>query len=124
MEIGIHHTKGFYSEYWITYCELKGIDYKLVDRYRSDNIEQLSDCDALMWHFSHKSPKASKFARQLSYSVQATGRKVFPDFKTVWHFDDKLSQKYLFEAASVQHPPTFAFFNKKDALAWAAMTGI
>ena len=50
-----------------------------------------------MWHFNHKSPKASKFARQLLFSVQASGKNVFPDYNTVWHFDDKVGQKYLLE---------------------------
>lgn len=122
MKIGIHHTEGFYSERWITYCESKGVEYKLVDCYRSDIIEQLSDCDALMWHFSHKSPKATKFAKQLLFSIQASGKKVFPDFNTVWHFDDKLGQKYLLEAAGVPHAPAHAFFSKKEALKWAAGT--
>jgi glutathione synthase/RimK-type ligase-like ATP-grasp enzyme len=122
MKIGIHYTKDLYGDVWIPYCDSKGIDYKLVDCYRSDIIEQLSDCDALMWHFSHKSPKAIKFAKELLYSVQASGKKVFPDFNSVWHFDDKLGQKYLFEAIGVPHPPTYAFYTKKEALQWAAKT--
>ena len=122
MKIGIHLTKGLLSERWISYCESRGIECKLVDCYRSDIIEQLDDCDALMWHFSHKSPKASKFAKELLYSVQASGKKVFPDFKTVWHFDDKLGQKYLLEAMGIPHAPAYAFYSKKDALLWAKDT--
>jgi glutathione synthase/RimK-type ligase-like ATP-grasp enzyme len=75
-----------------------------------------------MWHFSHKSPKATKFAKQLLFSLEATGKKVFPDFKTVWHFDDKLGQKYLLESAGIPHAPTYAFYTKKEALAWARET--
>ena len=122
MRIGIHYTKGFYSELWVPYCDSKGIDYKLVDCYRDDIIEQLADCDALMWHFSHKSPRASKFAKELLYSIESTGKKVFPDFNTLWHFDDKLGQKYLFEATGIPHARSYAFYSKKDALAWAAGT--
>lgn len=122
MKIGIHHTEGLFSERWIPYCESKGIPYKLVDCYRSDIIEQLDDCDALMWHFSHKSAKASKFAKELLYSVQASGKKVFPDFNSVWHFDDKLGQKYLLEALKVPFAPAHAFFAKKEALEWASET--
>lgn len=122
MKIGIHHTKGYYSDRWLTYCDYKGIDYKLVDCLATDIIEQLSDCDALMWHFNHKSAKASKFAKELLYSVQASGKKVFPDFHSVWHFDDKLGQKYLFEATGIPHAPSYAFYSKKEALSWAAET--
>jgi len=122
MKIGIHYTEGLYGDLWIPYCDSKGIDYKLVDCYRNDIIEQLSDCDALMWHFSHKSPKAIKFAKELLYSVQVSGKKVFPDFNSVWHFDDKLGQKYLLEANDIPHAPAYAFYNKKEALKWAKET--
>jgi len=122
MKIAIHLTKGYYSERWVSYCESKGIDYKLVDCYRSDIIEELSDCDALMWHFSHQSAQASKFAKQLLYSVEASGKKVYPDFNTVWHFDDKVGQKYLLEAKGLPGPHAHAFYNKKDARAWASQT--
>mgnify|MGYP001820068643 CR=1 FL=1 len=122
MKIAIHPVKGFYSDRWIPYCESKGIEYKLVDCYRSDIMEQLEDCDALMWHFSHASARASKFAKQLLYSVEATGKPVYPDFNTVWHFDDKVGQKYLMEAMDLPAPQAHVFYSKKDALKWASET--
>jgi glutathione synthase/RimK-type ligase-like ATP-grasp enzyme len=122
MKIGIHETKGSFSERWITYCKDNGISYKLVDCYRTDIMKQLSDCDILMWHFNHKSAKDSKFAKQLLYSVQAAGKKVFPDYNTVWHFDDKVGQKYLFEAIGAPLAPAYVFYSKKEALEWAKQT--
>jgi glutathione synthase/RimK-type ligase-like ATP-grasp enzyme len=122
MKIGIHHTKGSFSERWITYCDANLIDYKLVDCYNSDIIQQLSDCDALMWHFNHKSSKASKFAKQLLFSVQASGRKAFPDYNTVWHFDDKVAQKYLLEALEMPLASSYVFYDKREAVEWAGKT--
>ena len=97
MKIAIHHHPGSFSNRWIKYCDENGIAYKIVDCYKYDIIQQLSECDALMWHFYHASPKDCLFAKQLLYSVQTLGKKVFPDFNTVWHFDDKVGQKYLLE---------------------------
>jgi glutathione synthase/RimK-type ligase-like ATP-grasp enzyme len=122
MKIGIHFTKGLFSERWITYCESNHIDFKLVDCYKTDIMQQLSDCDALMWHFNHKSPKDSKFAKQLLFSVQASGKKVFPNYHTVWHFDDKVAQKYLLEAIKAPLAPAFVFYSKQDAFEWARKT--
>lgn len=62
MKIGIHQTKGSFSDRWIAYCEAQQIPYKIVDCYKSDIIRQLADCDALMWHFSNMSAKDIKFA--------------------------------------------------------------
>jgi glutathione synthase/RimK-type ligase-like ATP-grasp enzyme len=75
-----------------------------------------------MWHFNHKSPKASKFARQLLFAVKASGKKVFPDFNTVWHFDDKIAQKYLFESLNLPCVNTYVYYGETQALQWAATT--
>ncbi len=122
MKIGIHHAKGSFSERWMPYCDINKINYKLVDCYNSNIIQQLSDCDALMWHFNHKGPKDSKFAKQLLYSVQASGKRVFPDYNTMWHFDDKVGQKYLLESIGAPLAPAYAFYSKKEALEWAHQT--
>lgn len=122
MKIGIHHIKGSFSERWIIYCNTNNIEYKLVDCYKSYIIDQLSDCDALMWHFSQNNPKAMLFAKQLLYSVEAAGKKVFPDFHTVWHFDDKLGQKYLLEAIGAPLVPVWVFYDKAEALEWINLT--
>jgi len=119
MKIAIHYTSGLFSDYWISYCQTYGIIYKKVDCYRHDILLQLSDCEALMWHFSQNSPKAVLFAKQLLYSVQLSGRKVFPDFYTSWHFDDKIGQKYLFDAINAPRVPTWIFYDKNEALEWA-----
>ncbi|HLO60103.1 MAG TPA: hypothetical protein VK179_15245 [Bacteroidales bacterium] len=122
MKIGIHLSPDSFSDRWIEYCKYKQIEFKIVDCYKSDIIEQLSDCDALMWHFNHKSPKASKFAKQLIYSVQASGKKVFPDFNTTWHFDDKVGQKYLLEAIGAPLAPSYVFYDENQAIQWSSAT--
>jgi glutathione synthase/RimK-type ligase-like ATP-grasp enzyme len=121
MKIGIHN-KGSFSERWISYCRAKGISYKIVDCYRNDIVNQLADCDAFMWHYNHKSPKDSKFAKQLLFSVQAAGNKVFPDHNTMWHFDDKVGQKYLLEAVGAPMVPSYVFYSRNEALEWARKT--
>lgn len=122
MKIGINNTPGFFSERWIAYCKSKSISYKIVDCYANDIIRQLSDCNALMWHFNHKSSKDCKFAKQLLFSLQHAGKAVFPDFNTVWHFDDKLGQKYLLESIGAPMADAYVFFSHNEALRWAGTT--
>lgn len=121
MKIAIHHSSGF-AERWINYCEKNNIPYKLVNAYDSDIVSQLSDCDAFMWHHSHQNYKDVLFAKQMLYSLQMVGKKVFPDFNTVWHFDDKVGQKYLLEAVGAPLVPSYVFYTKQDALKWIATT--
>jgi len=122
MKIAICDRKGSFSDYWIEYCKENDIPFKIVDVYRNDIMEQLNDCDAFMWHFSHLDYRDALFAKQLLYSVEIAGKKVFPNIKTVWHFDDKLGQKYLFESINAPLVPTYAFYTRYEALEWIEHT--
>jgi glutathione synthase/RimK-type ligase-like ATP-grasp enzyme len=122
MKIAIHHKKGGFSERWIRYCNDNNIEYKIVNCYDSDIIEQVKDCDGLMWHHSHGNYKDVLFAKQLLYSLEVSGKKVFPDFNTCWHFDDKIGQKYLLESINAPLVPSHVFYTKKEALQWIEQT--
>jgi hypothetical protein len=118
MKIAIHHCPGSFSDKWIEYCNEHQIDTKLVNCCDSDIIGQVADCDGLMWHWSHGDFKAAQFARQLIYSLEYMGIKVFPDSRTCWHYDDKVGQKYLLEATRAPLVPSYVFYDKRSALAW------
>ena len=116
MRIAIHPREGSYSERWIEYCEEKGIDYKIVNCFENDIMEQLTDCDALMWHHHHESARDIQVAKQLLFALEGSGKVVFPDFNSGWHFDDKVGQKYLLEAIGIDLAPVWIFYNLKEAL--------
>jgi len=123
MRIGIHHKeKGTFSERWIQFCEQKQISFIIVDCYKNDIVQQLADCDLVMWHHNHVHPKDVLFARQLMFALENTGKKVFPDFYTQWHFDDKVAQKYLLEAAGAAMVPSYVFYDKTSAKEWIKTT--
>lgn len=124
MKIAIHDSKKehFFSERWIEYCKKNNIPFKIVNAYDNDIVKQVSDCDAFMWHHSNYDYRDALFAKQLIYSIQKKGLKVFPDFNTTWHFDDKVGQKYLLEAIGAPLVPSYVFYNKKDARKWIEST--
>jgi len=119
MKIAIHNGKGWNIK-WGQYCEAERIPYMLVNCYDSDIIEQLKDKNIthLMWHFHHLLFKDILIARNILYSAAKIGIKTFPDFNTCWHFDDKIGQKYLLEAIGAPLVPSYAFYDKKEALNW------
>lgn len=122
MKIAIHSREGGFSDKWIQYCQENSIDYKIVNCYDSDIVSQLEECDGLMWHWTHFDYKAINFARQLIYSLESAGKKVFPDSKTCWHFDDKVGQKYLLEAVNAPLVKSYVFYDKNEAMDWAKNT--
>jgi len=52
-------------------------------------------------------------------ALEHAGVKVFPDFRTAWHFDDKVSQKYLFDALNVLAVAANVLVDREEALRWA-----
>lgn len=118
MKIAIHNSNVGFHPRWITYCKENNIPFIQVDCYSNDLIEQLKGCNVLLWHHSQSNPKDILIAKQILFALEHTGFKVFPDFKTAWHFDDKVGQKYLLEKVEAPLVPSYVFFDKTSALKW------
>lgn len=118
IKIAIVKAGGF-SQPWIKYCELQGIDYKVVNPYDENIVDIVkSDCSAFMWHHHHSDYRDNLFAKQLIFSLEEAGIKCFPSSSTTWHFDDKVGQKYLLESIGAPLVPSHVFYTKKEALLW------
>jgi len=120
--LAIHNSTSGFGPYWIDYCRRKDIPHKVVDFYDNDIVEQVRDCSALLWHYSHSDPRDVVIARQILFALEHAGFKVFPDFRMAWHFDDKVGQKYLFETLGIPSLPMYVFLDRSVALEWAANT--
>ncbi|MCL8006654.1 hypothetical protein M8845_04355 [Gelidibacter japonicus] len=122
MKLAIHNSPAGFHPQWVAYCTNNNIDYKIVDCYANDILNQLFDCNGLMWHFSQSRAKDIIVAKQILFALEHSGFRIFPDFKTAWHFDDKVGQKYLLEAINAPMVPSFVFFDKVQALNWTETT--
>jgi hypothetical protein len=108
MKIAIQNKKPGFILTGLSIVRKMGLS-KLVDCYNTDIMNQIDDCDALMWHHNQAGVKDIVFAKQLLFAVEHAGKVVFPDFRTGWHFDDKVAQKYLLEATGIDIVPTYVF---------------
>ncbi len=120
MKIAIHKANWGFSPDWIDYCHKNSISFKEVNCYNSSIIKDLEDCKVLFWQHHHSDSRDFLFAKQLLFALQQSGKIVFPDFNTGWHFDDKLGQKYLLEGINAPMVNTDVFFDQKEAQEWAA----
>lgn len=117
--LAIHNCGTSFAPRWAEYCREKGIPFKFVDCHENDIIRQLEPCRALLWHHSQSNPKDLLIARQVLSALEHSGFVIFPDFRTAWHFDDKVGQKYLFEALDIPTLGTYVFVERDSALEWA-----
>lgn len=117
MKLAIHKSKSkvYFSERWINHCKNKSINYKIVNCYSNNIMEELSDCDGLLWHFSHAHPIDFQIATHILNSLEANGKKTFPNINSCWHFDDKVAQKYLLESIGCPVIKSWVYYTKKGA---------
>lgn len=122
--IAIHNNKrtSSFQYRWIDYCDKNNIPYRLVDSYSTDVIKEIEGCTAFMWHYYQADPRDIVMAKPLLFALEQSGIRVFPDFNTAWHFDDKVSQKYLLEALGIYLAPAWVFYDKTPALEWIDKT--
>jgi glutathione synthase/RimK-type ligase-like ATP-grasp enzyme len=120
--IAIHTRAGGYSDRWIEYCKKQAVSYLEVNGHNSSIMAQLRSVDALMWNWVLDQPQDLVCARRAIQSAESMGLKVFPNTATCWHYDDKLAQKYLLEAAGAPLVPTHVFYDLPEAEAWIRET--
>ena len=118
MKVAIHHREGSFSERWIQICKDNNIEFKIVNCYSSNIIQEVKDCDLILWHYHHNDYRDMLFAKQLLFALEQSGKIVFPNFNTGWSFDDKLGQKFLLESLELPLISTYSFYDKKTALGW------
>jgi glutathione synthase/RimK-type ligase-like ATP-grasp enzyme len=104
-----------FSTRWSQLAAGAGIRTRQVDAYAPDFFRQLEGCDAFMWRFDFGAPERL-FAKRLLSAVEHTGIPVFPSWRTAWHFEDKVAQRYLLEAAGVPTPRTWVFWSRAAAM--------
>ena len=121
-KLAIHDRQGSFSDRWIKYCSEHKIDYKIVNCYDSNIVEQLKGVGGLLWHWAHYEYAAQLIARQIIASIEKMGIMVFPDISTCWHYDDKVGQKYLLESTGAPLVPSYVFFDKDSTMKWIDKT--
>jgi len=122
MIIGIHPDKigeESYSVKWAECLRARGVEAREVDLLSGDALEQAKACDGIMWRWLHYPDPKQSAPRILHVIEHSLGLPVFPNVRTAWHYDEKVSQHYLLRALGAPVPPAWVFWDQQQALAWA-----
>jgi glutathione synthase/RimK-type ligase-like ATP-grasp enzyme len=107
--------KQSFSSRWAQRAAATGVKVRTVDVYAPDFFKQLAGCDGFMWRFGY-SPNPRLFAKRLLIAIErGMGIPVFPSFETAWHFEDKIAQAFLLQAAGLPMPATWVFWDRTTA---------
>lgn len=93
------------------------IDYAIVDFNRHDWIEKAELFDLIIWHSGYMGPKASSYYKEKIFFLENyMGKLVVPNYSTIWHFESKVAQSYIFKYFDIEVPNTYVTFSYSDAL--------
>lgn len=108
-----------FSERWIELAKQDGHRVRMVDAYADSIFEQLHDCDGFMWYFWNALHSSEPGKRVISALHHVGGIATFPDWRTMWFFEDKIAQRYLLAAAGIPIAKTVVLWNIDAARAYA-----
>ena len=114
----VHAGHGYFHERWAESIQKHGKELVRIDLRREGCLEKVALCDGVMWHLSMKPSQLQSVEPILNPIEFAMNKKVFPNFKSRWHFENKIAQKYLFEAMGIASPKTYCFWEKDEAFEW------
>jgi len=104
-----------FSKRWAELAQAENIDVVPVDVFAEDAMACISECDAFMWRCP-SSAHIRAYAKRFLYALEAgSGIPVFPSLKSSWYFEDKLAQRYFFNAADIPCAKTDIFWTREAA---------
>lgn len=122
MKIALHLNEKMFkhASVWIpeckAYCEENGHECDVISCYDSDIIEKLRGYDAVLWTMQNYVKADIMEARSILYSAKQMGLKIFPDYNTSWHFDDKIAETYLLQAVNAPLPKSWVFYLEDECV--------
>lgn len=93
------------------------IEYAAVSLEDHDWIRKIEGFNAVIWKSDYMGAESSTNFKEKIYFVERyLGKRVFPNYSSVWHFESKIAQSYLLSEFNINTPKTVVSFNYNDAL--------
>lgn len=122
MIVGIHPDRigqESYSEKWEQFLGERGVEVRGLNLLSNEYLADVRDCEGVMWRWAHN-PQDKQSAKRILYTIEHYLKiPVYPDWKTAWHYDEKIAQFYLLTSIQAKTPTTWLFWDQEKALIWA-----
>jgi len=111
-----------FSERWLELAEAAGVNAELINAWDENALSRLASFDGFMWRFQPDYAPRTYAQRFLNTVEHGLRLPVFPDWRTRWYVEDKISQQQICRAIGVNTPRTWLFWEKSAALAFLQNT--
>jgi glutathione synthase/RimK-type ligase-like ATP-grasp enzyme len=101
----------------------RNLSYSLVRMERHDWLETARPFDLILWKPVTMGVGGASRLKEKIYALEHyLGKLVVPSYSTIWHFESKVAQSYLFALEGVPTPETVATFDDEEAEALLSTT--
>ena len=93
------------TKWWERFREIleqKRIPYRLLDIARNDWQEQIEDIKFIIWRPNLSEPYLRQAREKLYIMENLLNKKVYPNQKTFWHYNNKNAESYKFTLIGTQ----------------------
>jgi glutathione synthase/RimK-type ligase-like ATP-grasp enzyme len=92
------------------------LQYEIIDLMRHDWLQAVAPYDVVLWKpVTMGVEGAAHFKEKIYVLERQLGKLVIPNYNTIWHFESKVAQSYLFEIEHIPTPATSVSFSHEDA---------
>ncbi|GJL53988.1 MAG: hypothetical protein NPIRA02_11200 [Nitrospirales bacterium] len=106
-----------FSHRWLELAKESGHEVRIVNVYDEEHFfSQLKGSEAFMWAFWNAPTSRELGKRMMAALEHVNALTIFPNWRTSWFFEDKISQRYLMEASGIPTPTTWVFWRRQDAI--------
>jgi glutathione synthase/RimK-type ligase-like ATP-grasp enzyme len=90
--------------------------YSCINMEANNWLEKILEHDFLIWKPAFMGVKSASHVKEKIYFLQYIAKKlVIPNYETIWHFESKIAQSYIFSYLGIKTPKTVATFDYHDA---------
>lgn len=122
MLVGIHRNyKGSIQPFTQKYLDIltfNNVDYRVIDIRDDDFWEQFRSLSAFIYQVGHSSDLI-QMSQSFMGAIQQSSIPVFPNYNTLWAFDDKVRQHYLSQYLGLDFIESWVFWDRTKASKWA-----
>lgn len=104
-----------FSDCWTNLAAHHGFEVRLVNVFDQDIIQQCSDADGFLWRLSPDPEQTALVKRLIPALALTKGIPTYPSSSEAPLIQDKVAQKYAFEAGGIPTPTSNVFFYENDA---------
>ncbi len=90
--------------------------YEIINIDKSDWLEQIKPYNIIIWKSPWMGQLSNHYKEKIYFIKYFLKKETIPNLDTIWHFESKIAQHFLFKELNIKSPKTFLTFDYREAM--------